>query len=311
MQHLPGGEAEGTDRMLRGLGVDLVHLPFQDGLGTSLPTLYHPHDLQHVYLPEHFTRSQIHHRETVWRRHAEDAAGVSVGTQQVADDLMAHWGIRGDKIHVVPLGAPKAVDLSGSAPRRERPLILYPAAFWPHKDHLTLVRAAGLVRAIADLLMPGAPMGTFESVRAEVKRMDMDPDQVMPGYLTEQELSEAYARAAVVVVPSRFESASFPVWEAFARSIPVIVARTTALPQQAGKGGWVFEPGDSVELSHLLTTLLHDEERRKTMGREGRERASAFTWERTVLATTALYRQLTGGIPRPEERAALNARPTL
>ena len=52
------------DKTLISHGVDVVHLPFQDGLLTELPTIYHPHDLQHEYLPKNFSWFQRHHRNT-------------------------------------------------------------------------------------------------------------------------------------------------------------------------------------------------------------------------------------------------------
>ena len=37
------------DEVLLSKGVDLVHIPSQDGLFTDLPFVYNPHDLQHIH----------------------------------------------------------------------------------------------------------------------------------------------------------------------------------------------------------------------------------------------------------------------
>jgi glycosyltransferase involved in cell wall biosynthesis len=109
----------------------------------------------------------------------------------------------------------------------------------------------------------------------------------------------------VVAVPSKFESASFPVWEAFLRGKPVVVARTTALPQQVGQGGLVVDADDVQGFAAALRTLLVDADLRARTGEVGRRWATQFTWRRTVLATSALYRIAAGREPRPEEHQAL------
>ena len=41
-----------SDGTIEGAGVDVVHFPFQDAFATHVPSLYQPHDLQHLHLPE-------------------------------------------------------------------------------------------------------------------------------------------------------------------------------------------------------------------------------------------------------------------
>ena len=309
----PAGKLEGPhDGLLRERGVQVVHLPFQDGLATSLPSIYHPHDLQHRYLPEFFTEAQIRHRETVWRRRASMAYAVSVGTNSVADDVERLWTIPRDHIHVVPLAPVASPTPSGSTPEpfRGPPIVLYPAAFWPHKNHITLIRAIGLLRAIipVQLVLPGARLGIYDAVRREVVKAGLDPATTLPGYVSQEELSTLYFRSTVVAVPSTFESASFPIWEAFQRGIPVVAAKTTSLPAQVGNGGLIFEPSDINALVDALRRLLTDETLRTEMGREGRKIVSGFSWAKMALASTALYRRAAGdpGVAA-EEQALMNA----
>ena len=36
-------------------GIDVMHFPFQDAFLTEVPSIYQPHDLQHLHLPELFS----------------------------------------------------------------------------------------------------------------------------------------------------------------------------------------------------------------------------------------------------------------
>jgi glycosyltransferase involved in cell wall biosynthesis len=296
------------DRFLRARGVDVAHLPFQDGFPTSLPSVYHPHDFQHRYLPELFSTAQIQHREVQWRARAERAARISVGAQAVKADVVRFWEVPEDSVHVVPL-APVAFPAPGEPVERDTtPLVLYPAAFWPHKDHVTLVEAIGQLRREGlpvRLVLPGAHVGEFQSIRAAVERAGLVVDDTIPGYVSAADLGRLYQRAWVVAVPSRFEAASFPVWEGFRQGKPAVVARTTSLPEQVGDGGLVVDQGDVTGFASAIHSLVSDENLARELGENGRRRVEGLSWRRTALATAALYRLAVGDVPRDEEAAAL------
>jgi glycosyltransferase involved in cell wall biosynthesis len=303
------GAAGPLDARLQALGVEVVHLPFQDGLLTSLPFVYHPHDLQHRYLPEFFSRAQVAHRESAWRDRATRAAAVSVGTEAVADDVCRMWGIARERVHVVPL-APIGLDVNEKQMPQTlgTPLVLYPAAFWAHKNHVTLIRAIAALRergVPVQLVLPGAPVGVYRQVRRAVLDAGLDSATTLPGYVSEGRLRELYAQASVVAVPSRFEAASFPIWEAFARGKPVVAARTTSLPRQVGGGGLIVDPTDVEGFADAIGRLLADDVLRGELGEAGRARVSEFTWARTALASTALYRLASGHSAYAQEEDAL------
>ncbi|MFC7595423.1 glycosyltransferase family 4 protein [Terrabacter sp. GCM10028922] len=307
--------ASALDRQLHRRGVQVVHLPFQEGISTDLPTIYHPHDLQHVYLPRNFTRAQIERRETVWRDKAEKAYAVSVGTKAVANDITHYWGIPDNRVFAVPLapvsplGRVRNLEAAGSSNGSfASPMVLYPAGFWPHKNHETLVRALGRLaeRGVpVRLKLPGAAVGNFSKVRDLVVEIGLDPRDVLPGYVSDDELAVLFDSATLVAVPSLFESASFPVWEAFMRSKPVVVARTTSLPQQVGEGGIVVDPLDDIAFADAIGKLIADPDLRSTLGERGAVWASQFSWRRTVLSSCALYRRAAGHEPREREELSL------
>jgi glycosyltransferase involved in cell wall biosynthesis len=228
----------------------------------------------------------------------------------VAADVEKLWLIPRDRIHVIPLApvaGPTAL-ASTSEQVSTPPLVLYPAAFWPHKNHVTLIRAIGLLRATTpvQLILPGAPVGIYDEVRREVVAAGLDPAATLPGYVSQEQLSHLYSRSSVVAVPSTFEAASFPIWEAFQRGVPVVAANTTSLPAQVGDGGLIVEPFDDEALAAALRRLLTDEVLRTRMGQRGRERVSEFSWARMALASTALYRRAAAEPPVPAEEQALD-----
>lgn len=125
---------------------------------------------------------------------------------------------------------------------------------------------------------------------------------------SDRELDEAYARAAVVVVPSvatdRYgrttqvtELLGLVAIEAMARGIPVVASRVASLPEivEDGVTGLLVPPGDPAALREAVRGLIADPIRGATMGQAARRRAAErFTWSAAAEVAVAAYTKACG-----------------
>ncbi|MFC1852990.1 glycosyltransferase family 4 protein [candidate division CSSED10-310 bacterium] len=107
------------------------------------------------------------------------------------------------------------------------------------------------------------------------------PRIIMPGYLSESDKNDAFAAATLVLSPSRFESLSLLLLEAFNFEKPVIANGqslvVTAHCQKSG-GGLTYQTYE--EFRSALKTLLDDSEKRKKFGQKGKKYVDThFRWE--------------------------------
>jgi hypothetical protein len=125
-------------------GFDVVHFPTPVAYETSIPTIYHPWDLQHLHYPDFFEPEAIDSRETTYRHFCDRATYVCVQTDWTKNDLIRQYGIPGRKIVVIPWGSvfdayeePSATDIEAILAEYRLPTeyFLYPAKTWPHKNH--------------------------------------------------------------------------------------------------------------------------------------------------------------------------------
>ena len=74
------------------------------------------------------------------------------------------------------------------------------------------------------------------------------------GYVTDEELREAYHRATVFAMPSIAELQSIATMEAMASALPVVAANAMALPHLVhdGENGYLFEPANPDDLAAKL-----------------------------------------------------------
>ena len=104
------------------------------------------------------------------------------------------------------------------------------------------------------------------------------------GAIAPRIIPEYLSRADAFIFPSLWESFGLAILEAMASSLPVLAARTTAVPElvQDQGNGLLHTPGNVKELTANLELLLQNDSLRQSMGRKSREIAEGYSWEKIV-----------------------------
>jgi glycosyltransferase involved in cell wall biosynthesis len=113
------------------------------------------------------------------------------------------------------------------------------------------------------------------------------------GYVTDDELRDAYTRATVLAMPSIAELQSIVTMEAMASGLPVVAANAMALPHLVhdGENGFLFEPGNSQELADRLETIFRmPQDELDTFKRASLRLIAAHDIQRTLTTFESLYR---------------------
>jgi glycosyltransferase involved in cell wall biosynthesis len=310
------GRSEGPpDDAIDSLRPDVVHFPLQRGGRTRFPYVYQPHDLLHRHLPTLFSRSELSRREALYPSMAQGAEAIAVGTEWVREDVSRQYGVDKSRIFVIPLAPLRST--AGEVPvqpQPPRPYAVYPAANWPHKNHANLFRAlAELRRRGIDvpLALTGARVANgvaLGSLARQIGVADLVHDY---GYVSRPNVAWLVRTARVVVIPTLFEAASFPVWEAFEAATPVACSSVTSLPRQVGEAGLLFDPHDLREMADRIQRLWADAGLRALLTARGRERVSGFTWKETAAGFAALYRHVSRRPVPPIDSTRLWGEPRL
>ncbi|HZB23513.1 MAG TPA: glycosyltransferase family 4 protein [Gaiellaceae bacterium] len=116
------------------------------------------------------------------------------------------------------------------------------------------------------------------------------------GFISRDELEQRYARAAVVVVPSRSEGFGVVCAEAMARGKAVVAAAAGGLLGlvRHEQTGLLVQPGNPAELRAAIDRLLADPALRRRLGRAARAWISELcSWERVLDSTVQTYADAT------------------
>ena len=286
-------------------GADLIHLAVQEAFLTDLPSIYQPHDLQHLHLPERFSERSRRRRELVYRTHCQRAALVVAMTSWGSRDLIERYALHPDRVAVIPWGsvlaeypAPTSQDLDELRVRLALPegFLLYPSQTWPHKNHEGLLDAIALVRdrhgVTIPLVCPGRLRGEFRQIEARMRELGLASTTLFPGFVSPLELRGLYELATGLVFPSSFEGWGLPVCEAFSAGLPLASSNAAGLPNLVGDAGLLFDPGDTEQMADRIWSLWSDAGLRAELIERGTERARAFSFDHTARLFRARYRQV-------------------
>jgi len=125
----------------------------------------------------------------------------------------------------------------------------------------------------------------------------------MLGYRPHAEVLAAMARAAIVVVPSRWqEPFGLSALEAMACGAALLCSPRGGLAEVTGEAAVPIDPDDADGLAERLAALANDPARRAALGEAGRARARAFDLPHAAARLDALRADILATWSPPSRR---------
>lgn len=275
---------------------DLVYSP-DFLLPPTLPgrrTLLTVHDLSFEIMPETLPEPLVAYLRRNVPRAVRRATHVLADSESTRQDLLRLWGVPEERVTVLYSGVEPRfqpiVDPAAHARVRARyglgpwPFLLAVGTVQPRKNYPRLIEAfAAVVREgtfpEGHLVLVGEKgwkaEGTFEAIR----RSGMADRIHWLGFVADEDLPILYSMATAFAMVSRYEGFGLPALEAMACGTPVVVSRTSSLPEVVGEAGVQVDPESVMDIAQGLRAVLADPARREALRRAGLERARRFTWE--------------------------------
>jgi len=164
----------------------------------------------------------------------------------------------------------------------------------PRKNHLGLLRAYARHKArfgkVLPLVHAGGPGWLMDDFKEQVRKMNLQDDVILLGYVSDQALQWLYQNCFAFVYPSFFEGFGLPVLEAMSLGAAVITSNTTSIPEIAGDAGILVDPILDEQITSAMNELTENEDRRTALKLAALRRAELFSWEQAAQQTLSLYK---------------------
>lgn len=252
-------------------------------------------DLQHrtlPWFPELAADGEWERRERLNALFLPRASLVITGTEVGAQEVMRSYGVPRENIILLPHPTPgyalkpPPVDAPSAAPAQANPLILYPAQFWPHKNHVALLHALALLRnghgIPAELALAGSDKGNRGYCERLAGELGLRDAVRFLGFVPVEQLIALYRQAAALAYVSFGGPENLPPLEAFALGCPVLAADVPGAQEQLGDAALLVEPRSPEAIADGLAKILREPRFADTLRERGRSRAQLRTAESFV-----------------------------
>jgi glycosyltransferase involved in cell wall biosynthesis len=298
---------------LRAKQVEIVHFPYQRYFETDLPFIFEPWDLQHLHYPGNFSENEVRFREHLYREACQRASLVVVPTRWGKRDLVSKFGVDEGKIAVISRGPGDLSAESAQRPAQALPprYIVYPAKFWPHKNHVRLFEALKQLRSkgcTLPLVCTGEPVSAIpEDLRTAISLHGLEDQITFLGHLERQALTAVLKGAEMLAFPSLFEGYGIPVLEAMSLGVPVVCSRIGPLDEIVSGAAQQFNAQEASDIARSIEAVWLNRDLRDKLRMLGKRRAQDFSWIQAARDFVTCYRHLSGRSLGAEERARMIA----
>ncbi len=284
-----------VDVIVNELSIDLVWCLGPLGIQLGVPVIVTVFDLAHRQLP-HFPEFKLggwdwcqreRHYSTILPR----AALIVTGTEFCKRLISTCYSVPEANIVVNPLTAPTfpqcgelhTLSSTDDYTRCDSGYLFYPAQFWPHKNHINLLRALDVIRSkyhlTPNLVLSGSDQGNLNHVLDCVSELRLTKSVNIIGFVSRKSIQDLYINAAMLVYPSLFGPDNIPPLEAFSLGCPVALANNEgATDQICPESALYFDPLDPEDIAAKVYRLLTTSTLRESLISAG----AAIAAKRTV-----------------------------
>jgi glycosyltransferase involved in cell wall biosynthesis len=278
--------AQAQGGLLHRLGVDLLFCPF------TAPFFYEPgipvvsvvYDLQYRDYPQFFSETERAERDRAFRQACLLASRLVCISEFVRQKVLREGSLDAYRVETIHITLPNRLRRppDGALALKKHGLepesyLLYPANFWPHKNHELLLTAFGMYRSRhpesrLKLVLTGAPGRRMVFLEDASRRMGLAEHVIFAGYVPDEEFAALLYGCRGLIFPSLYEGFGMPLLEAMAAGKPVLASNATSLPEVAGRAAAFFDPRKPREIVACLERLETDPQWSAELVRLGTQR---------------------------------------
>lgn len=256
----------------------------------DIPFIYSAWDVGHRTIPSfpemRSGRDPWTMREAQYRRMLGQASRVLTGNEAGAAELRELFGVANDQLVIVPFPNPDFSAEASEAPAwlPAGPYFLFPAQFWPHKNHYTLLQALARLNAgggrAATLVFVGSEKGNSGYLKGVARELGILEHVLFAGFVRRAELKALYERATGLVFASLLGPNNLPPQEAAVLGCPMILSDLVGHREQMRDGALYASPLEAGAWAEAMRQLVDDDTLRRTLVERARAVVANHTPER-------------------------------
>ncbi len=283
-------------RLLKDMSIDLLHAPsFMAPLASPCRMIMTIHDLNHMVLPQFYTPFHQFYYQTFVRSCMKRSDFILTVSNFSKDEIIGNLDISPEKVLVTYNGVSEKYQ-----PVTDTELLAYvrdiyelPEKFIfclsnnkPHKNVHQLVRAFCFSDVEIPLVLACPVDKNLIRIAENYGKKHL---LYFSKFIEEEHLPSVYSMTYLFVYPSTYEGFGLPPLEALSCGAPVIVAKSSSLPEVVGDAAIFTNPFDYQDIARSLELGVNDDALRARLKSRGVTHAANFSWRKMTQQTLEIY----------------------
>lgn len=253
------------DYMAEKEGIDLFWFTYPADVDLTTPFIYTIWDIGHRVMPAFPETTKPAYR---WNGHEKQCARmlakatfILTGNETGKKEILDNYSVMENKIRIVPFPITFFCYGEEEKPRFELPekYFFYPAQFWPHKNHICIVKAIAELKnkgIDAHVVFTGSDKGNMAYIQEMVSKLGVAESVHFAGFVTYEEMKYLYTHAIGTIFASLMGPNNIPPIEAIYLECPLIITDIPGHKEQMGEAAIYFDGYSANDLANRMETLL-------------------------------------------------------
>ena len=239
--------------------------------------------LEQIEFPEIKSKNEYENRELRLKYALPRAISIIVDSEYGKRNLSFRYNIDLKRVVVIPFeplkdikegkyNKKKLIDTHNKYNIKDE-YIFYPAQFWPHKNHIYILKSIYILEKKYDIHMnaifAGGDKGNQRNLISYSKKLNIEDRIKFVGFISNKELISHYKNSLALVMPTFFGPTNIPPLEGFKLGTPVIYPDLDGLREQVKDAGLLIDLNNPDSLSSCINMLLNDKKMRNKLIKSG------------------------------------------
>lgn len=239
---------------------------------------------------------KVYHQK--WKYSSRVANRIVAVSKQTKEDLCRFYEVEAEKISIIPPPVDMQylpVDIPSFIIREKLPekFFLFVGALNRRKNISLIMEALNILQRQNHLPLIIIGTGTEkEALIKLVQKYHLSGMVYFKDYVPQEMLPAYYQAATALIYPSIYEGFGIPIVEALRNKIPVITSNISSMPEAAGPGGLLIDPGNPGDLAQAMLQIQEDKNLRRDLIEKGYQHSLKFLPEVICNRQLALYREI-------------------
>ena len=258
--------------------IDLLWFTEPSNERTTCPYIFTVWDLGHriaPFFPEVSSPlSNWRSRENTYQEMLYRASYILTGNEQGKKEILENYSVSPEKIRIVPFPVTSLMKKEEKKPEFKIPdtFFLYPAQFWPHKNHIRIIKAMSILKekynTRINVIFTGSDKGNRLYIEETAKKLTIDDQIIFGGFVADEELKYLYTHASALIFASLLGPNNLPPVEAASIGCPVLITDLPGHREQMGDAAVYFDGLNEEDLAEKISYILDDNNRIEIVNRQ-------------------------------------------